>query len=56
MNRRKVRFMGKQPETLWAIFNPEEGQEGQEQQQKRNSHRRNGKQGGSNWNKQMERQ
>lgn len=28
MNRRKVRFMGKQPETLETIFNPEEEQEG----------------------------
>lgn len=28
MNRRKVSFMGKQPETLETIFNPEEGQEG----------------------------
>lgn len=28
MNRRKVRFLGKQPETLETIFNPEEGQEG----------------------------
>ena len=28
MNRRKVRFMGKLPETLETIFNPEEEQEG----------------------------
>lgn len=28
MNTRKVRFVGKQPEALEAIFNPEEGQEG----------------------------
>lgn len=28
MNRRKVRFVGTQPETRETIFNPEEGQEG----------------------------
>lgn len=41
MNRRKVRFVGKQPETLETIFNAE-GQEGTGTK-KRNSPRRNGK-------------
>lgn len=54
MNRRKVRFVGKQPETLETIFNAE-GQEGTGTK-KRNSPRRNGKQEGSNCNKQMKRQ
>lgn len=46
MNRRKVGFMGKQPETLETIFNPEEEQEGN-RNKNRNSPKRDRKQKGA---------